>query len=136
MLAEADPRAGSRLGRGRSRCFRDRPHEHLPGLPPRHASRGAELNPAPDYLLVDAVTVDLPVSQRALIHGDALSQCIAAASILAKVERDACMRDWDRGVSPVRVEESTRDTRTDEHWKALENARPHDAAPVQLLARA
>src|SRR5271156_3800799 len=52
------------------------------------------LNPAPDYLLVDAVTVDLPLTQRALIHGDALSQCIAAASIVAKVTRDACMREW------------------------------------------
>ena len=40
------------------------------------------LNPTADYLLVDAVTVDLPLAQRALIHGDALSQCIAAASIL------------------------------------------------------
>ena len=52
------------------------------------------LNPTADYLLVDAVTVDLPLAQRALIHGDALSQCIAAASIIAKVTRDACMREW------------------------------------------
>src|SRR6202451_375111 len=53
------------------------------------------ITPAPDYLLIDAVTVELPLAQRALIHGDALSQCIAAASILAKVTRDACMRQWD-----------------------------------------
>ena len=50
-----------------------------------------KLQPAPDYLLVDATTVDLPLPQRALIHGDALSQCIAAASILAKVMRDRLM---------------------------------------------
>jgi ribonuclease HII len=47
------------------------------------------------HLLVDALSVDLPVPQRALIRGDARSRSIAAASILAKVHRDSCMRDWD-----------------------------------------
>jgi ribonuclease HII len=54
-----------------------------------------QLFPAPDFLLVDALSVDLPVPQRALIRGDARSRSIAAASILAKVHRDSCMRDWD-----------------------------------------
>jgi len=54
------------------------------------------LTPAPDFLLVDAVDVDLPFPQRAVIHGDALSRSIAAASILAKVERDHSMKEWDR----------------------------------------
>jgi ribonuclease HII len=54
-----------------------------------------ELDPAPDFLLVDAVTVDLPIPQRGLIHGDALCRSIAAASILAKVGRDACLRQLD-----------------------------------------
>jgi ribonuclease HII len=54
------------------------------------------LRPACDYLLVDAVTVDVAVPQEALIHGDARSQCIAAASIVAKVLRDRCMCEWDR----------------------------------------
>ncbi|MBX9601812.1 MAG: ribonuclease HII [Bryobacteraceae bacterium] len=49
-----------------------------------------------DYLLVDAVRVDLPLEQEALIHGDARCASIAAASIVAKVERDACMDAWDR----------------------------------------
>jgi len=53
------------------------------------------LDPAPDYLLIDAVTVDLPVPQQALIKGDARCRCIAAASILAKVHRDKCMHQWD-----------------------------------------
>ena len=53
-----------------------------------------KLGTKPDYLMVDAVTVDVEIPQRALIHGDALSQCIAAASILAKVERDECMNRW------------------------------------------
>lgn len=49
----------------------------------------------PDYLLVDAMTLDLPIEQRSLIHGDARSVSIAAASILAKVTRDALMVEWD-----------------------------------------
>jgi ribonuclease HII len=54
------------------------------------------LSQRPDYLLVDAVTVDLPIEQRSLIKGDSRSQCIAAASIVAKVARDAAMVEWDR----------------------------------------
>jgi ribonuclease HII len=53
------------------------------------------LAPPPDYLLVDALTLDTSIPQRGIIHGDALSFSIAAASILAKVERDACMERWD-----------------------------------------
>ena len=66
-----------------------------------HASRIAirraieRLSPAPDFLLVDELAIDLPIPQRALIHGDALCQAIAAASILAKVARDDCMTAWD-----------------------------------------
>jgi ribonuclease HII len=55
----------------------------------------AALSPQPDLLLVDALTLDVPMPQRSLIHGDAQSVSIAAASILAKVERDALMREWD-----------------------------------------
>ncbi len=55
----------------------------------------AGLPAPPDFLLVDAMSIDLPVPQRALIRGDARSRSIAAASILAKVHRDARMREWD-----------------------------------------
>src|SRR5579863_8104715 len=55
----------------------------------------AQLTPCADHLLVDAVKVDCDVPQKAIIHGDALSASIAAASILAKVERDRMMREWD-----------------------------------------
>src|SRR5271154_2680128 len=51
--------------------------------------------PGPDHLLVDAVRLDCDLPQQPIIHGDALSASIAAASILAKVERDRMMRDWD-----------------------------------------
>jgi ribonuclease HII len=51
----------------------------------------------PDLLLVDALTVPgLDVEQRAIVKGDALSVSIAAASIVAKVARDAFMRTLDR----------------------------------------
>ena len=81
------------------------------------------LIPAPDYLLIDAITIDLPVAQRSLIKGDALSQCIAAASILAKVERDACMCAWDQ-VFPQYGLKNHKGYSTDEHWKALESHGP------------
>jgi ribonuclease HII len=55
-----------------------------------------QLATRPDFLLVDALLVDLPLPQRALIKGDARVRSIAAASILAKVCRDASMREWDQ----------------------------------------
>lgn len=55
------------------------------------------LEPRPDLVLVDALRLELPqeLSQRALLHGDARSVSIAAASIVAKVHRDRLMREWD-----------------------------------------
>ncbi|WP_404591205.1 ribonuclease HII [Paenibacillus sp. RC73] len=54
------------------------------------------LHISPDYLLVDAEKVDLPISQLSIIKGDANSQSIAAASIIAKVTRDRlCKGEWD-----------------------------------------
>ena len=54
-----------------------------------------KLCPEPGYLLVDAMTLRLPIPQQSLIKGDARSHAIAAASIIAKVERDASMARWD-----------------------------------------
>jgi ribonuclease HII len=53
------------------------------------------LQPRPDFLLVDAAALDFACPQKKIIHGDALSASIAAASILAKVHRDSILRDWD-----------------------------------------
>jgi ribonuclease HII len=53
-----------------------------------------KLTVPPDYLLLDAISLQLPVEQMSLIHGDARSFSIAAASILAKVERDRVMDHW------------------------------------------
>ena len=56
----------------------------------------SKLDPFPDYLLLDAMELDLPIEQKALIHGDARSISIAAASILAKVDRDRRMEEFDQ----------------------------------------
>jgi ribonuclease HII len=50
---------------------------------------------APDHLLIDAMRLDHPCSQTRLVYGDALSLTIAAASVVAKVYRDAMMRELD-----------------------------------------
>ncbi len=49
----------------------------------------------PHALLVDAEKVDVDLPQLAIIKGDALSQSIAAASIVAKVTRDRMCLRWD-----------------------------------------
>src|SRR5216683_2685732 len=49
----------------------------------------------PDYLLIDAMQLDVLIEQKSLIKGDARSISIAAASILAKVARDRAMEQWD-----------------------------------------
>jgi ribonuclease HII len=52
------------------------------------------LVPAPEHVLVDARRIpDLPMPQEAHVRGDATSRSIAAASIVAKVRRDAIMAE-------------------------------------------
>lgn len=56
----------------------------------------AGLEKTPDYVLIDAMPLDeLEISNKSIIHGDALSASIAAASILAKVSRDHYMEKMD-----------------------------------------
>jgi ribonuclease HII len=53
------------------------------------------LNIQPDAILVDAMALPgVPLPQRAIVHGDATSYLIAAASIVAKVARDRFMTDY------------------------------------------
>lgn len=50
----------------------------------------------PDVLFVDGrERLDVPAEQIAVAHGDARCHCIAAASIIAKVERDRYMTEQD-----------------------------------------
>ena len=55
-----------------------------------------QLDPQPQHLLIDAMKLDLPISQTSIIKGDANSLSIAAASIVAKVTRDQMMGEFDR----------------------------------------
>ncbi|MBI1789841.1 MAG: ribonuclease HII [Acidobacteria bacterium] len=54
-----------------------------------------QLRPSADFILVDALSLDLELPQKSLIRGDARCHAIAAASIVAKVARDACLCEWD-----------------------------------------
>jgi ribonuclease HII len=94
-----------------------------------HASRAAmreavmQLAPAADHLLIDAMRIDWDVPQHAIIHGDALSASIAAASILAKVERDRMMCEWD-AVFPQYGLASHKGYSTPKHLAALREFGP------------
>jgi ribonuclease HII len=91
----------------------------------RQAMRMAagRLSPAPDFLLVDAVSLDMDLPQRALIKGDARCHAIAAASIVAKVWRDELMRVWD-AVFPAYGLASHKGYCTPEHLRALREFGP------------
>jgi len=73
---------------------------------------------APDYLLIDAVKIDLAIAQLPLIDGDARCRAIAAASIVAKVHRDECMARWHE-VFPVYNLASNKGYSTPDHRRAL-----------------
>ena len=55
-----------------------------------------QLEPQPQHLLIDAMKLDLSISQTSIIKGDANSLSIAAASIVAKVTRDQMMEEFDK----------------------------------------
>ena len=81
------------------------------------------LMPVPDYILTDAMPlrengVDFCIPHRSIIHGDALSVSIAAASILAKVERDAHMARLD-GMFPQYGLARNKGYGTPDHLNAL-----------------
>jgi ribonuclease HII len=81
---------------------------------------------SPDYLLIDAMELDLAIEQRSLIHGDCRSVSIAAASILAKVARDRLMVNFDR-IYPHYGLASNKGYGTAGHLEAL---RQHGPSPL------
>jgi ribonuclease HII len=96
------------------------------------------LEPPPDLVLVDALRLDLALPQVAIIHGDSLSVSIAAASIVAKVERDALMQQWDQ-VYPQYGLARNKGYATAAHREALSLTGPsplhrYSYAPVSSLA--
>ena len=83
-----------------------------------------KLSVVPDLLLVDAVTIpELDLRQVPIIKGDAKSQSIAAASILAKVTRDRLMKTYDE-LMPEYHFASNKGYGTREHIEALRKYGP------------
>ncbi len=98
----------------------------------REAMIGAlsHLKVPPDYLLIDAVPLDVSIEQKILIHGDARSVSIAAASILAKVERDRLMEEWHE-VYPQYGLAHNKGYGTPDHLEAL---RLHGPSPLHRFS--
>src|SRR5580704_7198080 len=86
----------------------------------------AQLSIQPDYLLIDAMQLDVLIEQKSLIKGDARSVTIAAASILAKTHRDSCMEKWD-AVYPQYGLARHKGYATPDHLEAL---RQHGPSPL------
>jgi ribonuclease HII len=90
----------------------------------------SQLSVQPDFLLIDAMHLDLLVEQKPIIKGDARSVSIAAASILAKVGRDAVMREFDR-IYPVYGLAANKGYATRVHLEAL---RAHGPSPLHRFS--
>ncbi len=86
----------------------------------------AQLQPAPDFLLIDAERLDTPCAQKGIIYGDSISVSIAAASIVAKVYRDAWMCRYHEEYPQYGLA-SHKGYGTPEHLRAL-----HEHGPCQL----
>jgi ribonuclease HII len=84
----------------------------------------------PDYLLIDAMQLDVLLEQKSLIKGDSRSVSIAAASILAKTYRDARMEEWD-GVYPQYGLARHKGYATPDHLEAL---RQHGPSPLHRFS--
>jgi ribonuclease HII len=94
-----------------------------------------QLSIVPDYLLIDAMRLDVIIEQKAIIKGDARSVSIAAASILAKTYRDSRMEEWD-AVYPQYGLARHKGYATPDHLEALRLHGPtplhrHSFAPVR-----
>ncbi len=89
-----------------------------------------QLRLPPDFLLLDALSLDLPIEQESLIRGDARSVSIAAASILAKVARDRLMDTLDAQFPQYGLRHN-RGYGTPEHLEAL---RAHGPSPLHRFS--
>lgn len=73
----------------------------------------------PETVLTDGnMTIDIPFLQRSVIHGDALCYSIGAASIIAKVHRDALMDEYAKKY-PEYAFESNKGYGTAAHIRAI-----------------
>ena len=97
-----------------------------------------QLSMRPDFLLIDAMQLDVLIEQKSLIKGDARSVSIAAASILAKTHRDARLEEWD-AIYPQYGLARHKGYGTPDHLEALRQHGPtplhrHSFAPVREAA--
>lgn len=77
--------------------------------------------PLPDFILVDGkFTIPLHIPQEPLVRGESKSGSIAAASILAKIERDQIMVDYHHQF-PVYSFQNNKGYPTQEHRLAIQN---------------
>lgn len=83
----------------------------------------SQLSPFPDYLLVDAMSIDVPIPQLSLVKGDAKSASVAGASIIAKVYRDRLMENYGK-VFPHYGFEKHMGYPTKEHLEAIRQYGP------------
>lgn len=84
----------------------------------------SKLDPAPDLLLNDAVTIpEVAIQQVPIIKGDAKSISIGAASIIAKVTRDRMMVEYDH-IFPGYGFASNKGYGSKEHIEALKKFGP------------
>jgi len=82
------------------------------------------LDVQPDFVLTDAMKVDFDeIKSRSIVHGDALSASIAAASIIAKVTRDRLANEWAK-IYPGYGFEHNRGYGTRKHIAAIERLGP------------
>lgn len=85
-----------------------------------------QLSPKADFALIDGnIAKDFPVPAMPVVHGDAISPSIAAASILAKVTRDRLCIEMDKKYPMYNIAKH-KGYGTKEHMEAL---REHGAAP-------
>ena len=94
-----------------------------------------QLSVSPDYLLIDAMKLDLLIEQKSLIKGDAKSVSIAAASILAKTHRDALIEACEAEFPGYGLAQH-KGYGTPDHLEALRKLGPtplhrHSFAPVR-----
>lgn len=90
----------------------------------------AKLDPQPDILLNDAVTIpQVSINQVPIIKGDAKSISIGAASIIAKVTRDRLMEEYD-SILPGYGFASNKGYGSAEHIKAIKDMGP---TPIHRL---
>ena len=77
------------------------------------------LSVKPEYLLIDAVKLNIDIPQISIIKGDAKSESIAAASIVAKVTRDRMMIELDK-IHPEYDFKHNKGYGTKKHIEAIE----------------